>query len=68
VACGRFEGFWEENLKPWDTAAGKCILEEAGGVVSRYSGQPYRLEDRQILATNNHIHREMVTLLTAGDD
>lgn len=68
VACGRFEGFWEENLKPWDTAAGKCILEEAGGLVSCFSGKPYRLEDQQILATNNHIHKDMVTLLTTEDD
>ena len=67
VACGRFEGFWEENLKPWDTAAGMCIVEEAGGVVSDYSGQPYSIEDRQILATNSHIHSEMVTLLTGED-
>lgn len=64
VACGRFEAFWEENLKPWDTAAGMCIVEEAGGKVTNYSGQPYLMEDWQILATNGNIHQEMMNLLT----
>jgi myo-inositol-1(or 4)-monophosphatase len=63
VACGRFEGFWEENLKPWDTAAGSCIVEEAGGKVTNYEGHPYNIEDWHILATNGHIHREMVGFL-----
>jgi myo-inositol-1(or 4)-monophosphatase len=63
VACGRFEGFWEENLKPWDTAAGLCIVEEAGGKVTNYEGHPYKIGDWQILATNSHVHREMVGLL-----
>lgn len=67
VACGRFEGFWEENLKPWDTAAGMLIVQEAGGQVTEYTGRPYRLDDKQILATNALIHREMMQLLELED-
>lgn len=59
VACGRFEGFWEENLKPWDTAAGWLIAEEAGALVTDFSGAPYALEKKEILATNRHIHNKM---------
>jgi myo-inositol-1(or 4)-monophosphatase len=63
VACGRFDGFWEENLKPWDTAAGTLIAEESGARVTDYAGGPYTIYDKQILATNTLIHREMVDLL-----
>ena len=59
VACGRFEGFWEENLKPWDTAAGWIIAEEAGARVTDFSGAPYTLDKKEILATNCHIHNEL---------
>lgn len=63
VAAGRFDGYWEENLKPWDTAAGMCIVIEAGGKVSDFNGLLYTITDQQILATNSHIHRQMVDLL-----
>ncbi|MDA3897267.1 MAG: inositol monophosphatase family protein [Desulfobacteraceae bacterium] len=59
VACGRFEGFWEENLKPWDTAAGWIIAEEAGARITDFSGAPYTLDKKEILATNCHIHNEL---------
>jgi myo-inositol-1(or 4)-monophosphatase len=59
VAAGRFEGFWEFGLKPWDTAAGVLLIEEAGGKVTDFSGQPYRLGGPVILATNGLIHDEM---------
>lgn len=59
VAAGRFEGFWEFGLKPWDTAAGVLLVEEAGGRVTDFMGQPYRLGGPVILATNNLIHEEM---------
>jgi myo-inositol-1(or 4)-monophosphatase len=59
VACGRFDGFWEFGLKPWDTAAGVLLVEEAGGRVSDFSGQPYQLGGPMILATNGSIHEEM---------
>ena len=63
VACGRFEGFWEENLKPWDTAAGWLIAEEAGALVTDFSGEPYDVRKKEILATNGHIHNKMKSTL-----
>ncbi|MGM0453525.1 MAG: inositol monophosphatase family protein [Thermodesulfobacteriota bacterium] len=63
VACGRFEGFWEENLKPWDTAAGALIAEEAGGRVTDFAGNGYTVEKKQILATNGHIHDPLRAIL-----
>lgn len=63
VACGRFEGFWEQRLKPWDTAAGALIASEAGATVTTFSNQPYQLGDQEILVTNGHIHKEMLGLL-----
>ena len=63
VACGRFEGFWEQNLKPWDTAAGSLIAAEAGGQVTTFSNQAFAVDQPEILATNGHIHQEMLGLL-----
>lgn len=59
VAAGRFDGFWEFGLKPWDTAAGVVLVEEAGGKVSDLDGKPYMLGGKSILATNGLIHAEM---------
>ncbi len=59
VACGRFDGFWEFGLKPWDTAAGVLIVREAGGMVSDLEGQPYALGGASILASNGLVHEEM---------
>ena len=63
VACGRFEGFWEQNLRPWDTAAGALIVNEAGGRVTTFSNHPFTVECNEILATNGRIHEEMLDLL-----
>lgn len=63
IACGRFDGFWELQLNPWDTAAGKVILEEAGGKITNYEGDPYSIYGDTIIATNTHIHPEMVEVL-----
>ena len=63
VACGRFEGFWEQNLKPWDTAAGSLIAAEAGGRVTDFSNQGFQVDAKEILATNGQIHDEMLSLL-----
>ena len=63
VACGRFEGFWEQNLKPWDTAAGSLIALEAGGTVTTFANKPCTIDDGEILATNGRIHQEMLGLL-----
>jgi myo-inositol-1(or 4)-monophosphatase len=62
VAAGRMEAFWEFNLNPWDTAAGILLVEEAGGRVTDFSGNHYRLDSREILATNGLIHDEMLGL------
>jgi myo-inositol-1(or 4)-monophosphatase len=59
VACGRFEGFWEFGLHSWDTAAGVLLVREAGGMVTAFNGQPYRLGDRELLASNGRVHEEM---------
>lgn len=64
VASGRLEAFWEFNLNPWDTAAGILLLEEAGGKVSDFSGGPFRLDSREVLASNGLIHDELVGLFT----
>jgi myo-inositol-1(or 4)-monophosphatase len=63
VACGRFEGFWEQNLKPWDTAAGALLVVEAGGRVTTFADHPYTVEQPEILATNGIIHKDMLGLL-----
>jgi len=63
IASGRFDGFWELQLNPWDTAAGKVILEEAGGTVTNYSGEPYSIYGNTIIATNGRIHQEMIEVL-----
>ncbi len=63
VACGRLDGFWELKLKPWDTAAGMLLVEEAGGRVTDFRGGPYTPFHREILASNGLIHREMARLL-----
>ncbi len=56
VACGRFDGFWEFNLNPWDTAAGVLIVEEAGGRVTDFHGGRFQLNSRETLASNGLIH------------
>jgi myo-inositol-1(or 4)-monophosphatase len=60
VACGRFDGFWEFNLNPWDTAAGVLIVEEAGGKVSGFDGSPFQLNSRETLGSNGLIHDALV--------
>ncbi len=59
VACGRFDAFWEFNLKSWDTTAAVLLVEEAGGKVTDMSGAPYRLGGPHTLASNGRIHGEM---------
>ncbi len=63
VACGRFDGFWEMKLKPWDTAAGQLIVQEAGGYISNFTGKEYSIYKPEILATNKRIHQEMLKLM-----
>jgi len=63
VACGRFDGFWEYNLSSWDIAAGYLIVQEAGGKVTNFYGDPYNVFDKETLATNGLIHDEMLRLI-----
>jgi myo-inositol-1(or 4)-monophosphatase len=63
LACGRFDGFWELGLKPWDMGAGKIIVEEAGGQVTKFDGRPVTIYEPEILATNGLIHDEMMAVL-----
>src|SRR6202790_4493408 len=56
IAAGRFEGFWEFNLNPWDTAAGVLMVEEAGGKVTDFKGGPFQLNSRETLASNALLH------------
>lgn len=64
VACGRFEGFWELRLYPWDVAAGALIVTEAGGKVSRFDGTALSIYDREVLATNGKVHDTLGNILT----
>jgi myo-inositol-1(or 4)-monophosphatase len=66
VAAGRLDGFWECKLHPWDVAAGKLLVEEAGGTVTNHANEPYSIADHRILASNGHIHQEMVQILASS--
>jgi myo-inositol-1(or 4)-monophosphatase len=63
VAAGRLSGFWDPNLNAWDTAAGILLVQEAGGRVSDLGGNPYSLTVRDVVATNGHIHDELLGYL-----
>lgn len=63
VACGRFDGFWEEGLNPWDMAAGVLLIEEAGGFVTGYDNSKFSIYKPPILASNGRIHAEMAAIL-----
>ncbi|MHB8069345.1 MAG: inositol monophosphatase family protein [Desulfobaccales bacterium] len=63
VACGRFDGFWEENLKPWDTAAGALMIEEAGGRITTFAGAPYDIYAPNLLSSNGKIHDSLLALM-----
>jgi myo-inositol-1(or 4)-monophosphatase len=66
VAAGRFDGFWEGSLNPWDMAAGVLLVTEAGGRWTDYSGAPSTVYNKQMLATNGIIHEQMMTVLNKG--
>jgi myo-inositol-1(or 4)-monophosphatase len=64
VAMGRFDGFWEMKLNPWDVAAGGLIVTEAGGRVTNFSGGHFTINGQEILATNGLIHEDMLSVLS----
>lgn len=63
TACGRFDGYWEMKLKPWDLAAGALIVAEAGGRLSDFSSGPLDIYGLECLASNGTVHEEMLTIL-----
>jgi len=63
VAAGRFDAFWEFGLKPWDIAAGALLVQEAGGVISDFSGRDKHLESGNVLAGNIKVHRQLELLI-----
>lgn len=71
TACGHLDGYWEFNLNPWDTSAGALLVLEAGGTMTGFDGSPFRLDSREVLATNGHIDKEVIPLfqnMFAGRD
>lgn len=66
LACGRFDGFWELKLHPWDTAAGVLIVREAGGRVTAFDGSRYSIYDKYLLASNGRIHSQMKDILVGN--
>jgi myo-inositol-1(or 4)-monophosphatase len=68
VACGRFDGFWELSLNPWDMAAGALIVSEAGGRVSDFEGNPFSNYKPEVIASNGIIHSTMVEIVARGDE
>ena len=65
TACGRFDGFWEIGLSPWDIAAGSLIVQEAGGKVTQINGEPLKMESPTILASNEKFHDQMMEMLSS---
>ncbi len=68
VAAGRYEGFWEAGLNPWDIAAGILIVREAGGIVTDFAGKGVRFSDGTVVAGNADLHGHFLAVLTTPDD
>jgi myo-inositol-1(or 4)-monophosphatase len=66
VAAGRLDGFWEMSLKPWDLAAGVVLVQEAGGVVTRFDGSPHQVAGGEIVAAAPALHSKMLQALSAA--
>lgn len=67
VACGRFDGFFETGLMPWDLAAGYLLVHEGGGLVTNYRNEANKLFDRQVVATNGRIHEALIEKVACMD-
>ena len=65
VAAGRFDGFWEQHLKPWDVSAGALIVEEAGGMVTGMDGTPFSPASAHLIASNGPLHTAMLQLISS---
>ncbi|MCC6962064.1 MAG: inositol monophosphatase [candidate division Zixibacteria bacterium] len=66
LACGRFDGYWELKLHPWDMAAGVLIVRQAGGRISDFDGNEFSIYKDRLLGSNGRIHKEMMRVLAAG--
>ena len=66
VACGRFDGFWEDGLSPWDIAAGKILIEEARGTVTNFDNAQLSIYTKKVLASNGLVHDAMLRVLRRG--
>ena len=66
VAAGRYDGFWEVALNPWDVAAGALLVLESGGSITDFSGNPFSIYKKEVLASNGLVHPQMVELLKSG--
>ena len=66
VAAGKLDGFWEQGLKPWDTAAGVVIVKEAGGELSTFQGKHYTPYEKNIAAANPFLHSQIIATLNNG--
>ena len=66
VACGRFDGFWEDGLSPWDIAAGALLIEEARGRVTNFDNEPLSIYTQKVLASNGLVHDDMLRVLRHG--
>jgi myo-inositol-1(or 4)-monophosphatase len=67
LATGRFDGFWELKLHPWDTAAATLIVKQAGGKVTDFCGKPFSIYSERLLASNGAIHCQMIRVLATND-
>jgi len=67
VAAGHLDGFWECKLKPWDVAAGMLLVQEAGGLVTNYAGEPYDIHDHRIVASNGAIHPQLLAIIAGPE-
>ncbi len=66
TAAGRFDGYWEMKLKPWDVAAGQLLVSEAGGMVTDFTGTTASIYGQEIVASNGRIHKQMLQILERG--
>ena len=66
VACGRFDGFWEDGLSPWDIAAGALLIEETRGRVTNFDNEPLSIYTQKVLASNGLVHDDMLRVLRYG--
>jgi myo-inositol-1(or 4)-monophosphatase len=68
VAAGRLDGFWELKLNPWDCAAGYLMIREAGGEITNFRGKTGSIYEREVVASNGLIHREMLAVLEKASE